>query len=94
VVFYVNRDNEIEYKTIKGVNRSKARATILVPEARNALEDFKIQVANDLGIDFSSSDKGSFTSKDCGKVGGEMVRRIINQMKSEMVNNMRNNRFQ
>jgi len=90
----VNRNNEIAYKTIKGVSRSKARARILVPEASNALEDFKIQVATDLGIDFSTPDKGSFTAKDCGKVGGEMVRRIINQMKAEMVTSMKNNRYQ
>jgi hypothetical protein len=94
VVFYVDRNNDIKYKTIKGVSRSKARARILVPEARNALEDFKIQVATDLGIDFSTADKGNFTAKDCGKVGGEMVRRIINQMKSEMVTNMRSDRLQ
>lgn len=90
----MNRNTETTYKTIKGVNRSKAQSRILVPEAKNALDSFKFQVASDLGIDFSTDDKGSFTAKDCGKVGGEMVRRIINQMKAEMVNNMRNNRYQ
>ena len=90
----MNRNNEITYKTIKGVSRSKARAKILVPEAKNALDNFKIQVATDLGIDFATSDKGSFTSKDCGKVGGEMVRRIINQMKAEMASSMRNHKYQ
>lgn len=90
----MNRNNDMTYKTIKGVSRSKARARILVPEAKNALDDFKIQVATDLGIDFSTNDKGNFTSKDCGKVGGEMVRRIINQMKAEMVSSMRNNKYQ
>lgn len=93
-MFYVNKNNELTYKTIKGVSRSKARARILVPEARHALEDFKIQVATDLGIDFSTNDKGNFTAKDCGKVGGEMVRRIINQMKAEMASSMRDNRYQ
>ena len=90
----MNKNSDVTYKTIKGVSRSKARARILVPEAKNALDNFKIQVASDLGIDFTTTDKGNFTAKDCGKVGGEMVRRIINQMKSEMVNSMRNNRYQ
>jgi hypothetical protein len=93
-VFFVNRNNEMTYKTIKGVNRSKTRGRILVPEAKSALDSFKIQVATDLGIDFAASDKGTFTSKDCGKVGGEMVRRIINQMKAEMANNSKNNSYQ
>ena len=90
----MNRNNDTAYKTIKGVSRSKSRSKILVPEAKNALDSFKIQVATDLGIDFTVSDKGSFTSKDCGKIGGEMVRRIINQMKAEMVNDMRSNKYQ
>jgi hypothetical protein len=90
----VNNNNETTYKTIKGVRRSKPSGQILVPEAKVALDNFKIQVATDLGIDFAVSDKGSFTSKDCGKVGGEMVRRIINQMKTEMANNYKNDRYQ
>lgn len=90
----MNVKSETTYKTIKGVSKSKARAKILVPEAKSALDSFKIQVATDLGIDFSASDKGSFTAKDCGKVGGEMVRRIINQMKAEMASSMRNNKYQ
>jgi hypothetical protein len=90
----VNNNNETTYKTIKGVRRSKTSGQILVPEAKVALDNFKIQVATDLGIDFAVSDKGNFTSKDCGKVGGEMVRRIINQMKTEMVNNYKNDRYQ
>lgn len=90
----MNRNHEMTFKTIKGVSRSKGRTNILVPEAKTALDSFKMQVATDLGIDFSVDDKGKFTAKDCGKVGGEMVRRIINQMKTEMVNNARNNPYQ
>lgn len=89
-----NNNNDMKYKTIKGVSRSKSRGKILVPEAKSALDSFKIQVATDLGIDFAVSDKGNFSSKDCGKVGGEMVRRIINQMKTEMANNSKNNIYQ
>lgn len=88
----MNRNTDTTFKTIKGVRKSKSK--ILVPEAKSALDSFKIQVASDLGINFSIEDKGNFTSHDCGKVGGEMVRRIINQMKQEMANDMRNNRYQ
>jgi len=90
----VDRNTDITFKTIKGVRKSKSRTNILVPEAKNALDSFKTQVASDLGINFSIEDKGNFTSKDCGKVGGEMVRRIINQMKQEMANNMQINKYQ
>ncbi|MDF2520287.1 MAG: Small, acid-soluble spore protein alpha/beta type [Clostridia bacterium] len=90
----MNREQDTAYKTLKGVRKSKTGRNILVPEAKNALDSFKVQVASDLGINFSQADKGSFTSKDCGKVGGEMVRRIINQMKQEMINSTQNNRYQ
>lgn len=90
----MNRTTDMTYKTIKGVSRTNSRTNILVPEAKNALDDFKFRVAADLGIDFAATDKGNFTAKDCGKVGGEMVRRIINQMKAEMAASMRENKFQ
>lgn len=90
----MNRNTETSYKTIEGVRRSKTRSNILVPEAKNALDTFKVQVASDLGINFSVEDKGNFTAKDCGKVGGEMVRRIITQMKQEMASGIRNNQYQ
>jgi hypothetical protein len=86
-------NDDITYKTIKGVSRKKTGAKILVPEAKNALDSFKIKVASDLGVDFSAGDKGQFTAKDCGKVGGEMVRRIINQMKSEMASGSKGNKY-
>lgn len=89
----MNRNTEVAYKTIKGISRSKGRKNILVPEAKSALNSFKEQVASDLGIDFSVGDKGNFTAKDCGKVGGEMVRRIITQMKIQMVQNSGNNNY-
>jgi hypothetical protein len=94
VVFYVNRNTDTAYKTIKGTRRSKSRTNILVPEAKNALDSFKAKVASDLGINFSVEDKGNFTAKDCGKVGGEMVRRIIMQMKQEMASGARDHRYQ
>lgn len=90
----MNGSTDTAFKTLKGVRKSKTRSKILVPDAKSALDSFKTQVASDLGINFSIEDKGNFTSHDCGRVGGEMVRRIINQMKQEMVNNMQNSRYQ
>ncbi len=80
----VKRSTETTYKTIKGKSVGRRRTGILVPEAKNALDSLKHSVASDMGIDFTIDDKGNFTAKDCGRVGGEMVRRIINQMKLQM----------
>ena len=51
---------------------------LVVPEARSAMENMKYEIANQLGVDFKG-DKGNLTSRQNGSVGGEMVRRMIEQ---------------
>ncbi len=48
----------------------------LVPEARNGLNKFKMEVANELGVPFTDYN-GDLTSRQCGSVGGEMVKRMV-----------------
>ena len=50
----------------------------LVPDAKNGLEQFKSQVANEMGVPFTDYN-GNLTSKQCGSVGGEMVKRMEEQ---------------
>lgn len=53
-------------------------ATKLVPEAKNGLANFKTEVANEMGVPFKDYN-GDLTSKQCGSVGGEMVKRMVAQ---------------
>ena len=53
-------------------------ATKLVPEAKNGLAKFKNEVANEMGVPFSDYN-GNLSSKQCGSVGGEMVKRMVEQ---------------
>lgn len=48
----------------------------LVPEAKEALTRFKLETAKELGIELSDYN-GHLTSKECGSVGGEMVRKMV-----------------
>ena len=50
----------------------------LVPEAKNGLAKFRNQVASEMGVPFSD-DNGDLSSKQCGSVGGEMVKRMVQQ---------------
>lgn len=50
----------------------------LVPEAKNGLAQFKNQVATEMGVPFSDYN-GNLSSKQCGSVGGEMVKRMVQQ---------------
>ena len=50
----------------------------LVPEAKNGLNKFKMETAKELGVNFTDYN-GNLTSKQCGSVGGEMVKKIVEQ---------------
>ena len=50
----------------------------LVPEAKNGLAKFRNQVATEMGVPFSDYN-GNLSSKQCGSVGGEMVKRMVQQ---------------
>jgi len=80
----VSKNNEIKYATIAGKRTGRRSSRILVPEAEGAMENLKRSIASEFGIDFDSSYKGNLSAKQCGKVGGEMVRRIIDQMRQEI----------
>ena len=54
---------------------------IEVPEAKNAMEKFKMEVASELGVDLKSE---SLTARDAGRVGGNIVKKLIERAESEM----------
>ena len=55
----------------------------LVPEAKQGLAKFKNEVANEMGVPFSDYN-GNLTSKQCGSVGGVMVKRMVEQYESKI----------
>ena len=55
----------------------------LVPEAKNGLAKFRNQVASEMGVPFSDYN-GDLSSKQCGSVGGEMVKRMVQQYEQGM----------
>lgn len=50
----------------------------LIPEAREGLNQFKMETARELGVNFTDYN-GHLTSKECGSVGGEMVKKMVEQ---------------
>lgn len=55
----------------------------LVPEAKNGLAKFKAEVANELGVPFTDYN-GDLSSKQCGSVGGEMVKRMVAEYENKL----------
>jgi hypothetical protein len=61
------------------------RNRTLVPEAKQGLEKFKLEIASNIGIDnYANIDKGNLTSKQNGSVGGEMVKRMVEDYESKL----------
>ena len=63
-------------------NNSSKRAA--VPEAKEALNKFKYEVANELGVPLTDGYNGDLTSKQNGSVGGYMVKKMIEQQEKQM----------
>jgi len=50
----------------------------LVPEAKQGLNRLKTEVASEIGLqNYENTDKGNLSSKQNGSVGGEMVKRMV-----------------
>ena len=56
----------------------------LVPEARAALDKFKMEAANEVGVNLKSGYNGDLTSKQAGSVGGQMVKKMIQAYENGM----------
>lgn len=55
-----------------------------VPQARQAMNKFKMEVAGELGVPLKNGYNGDLTSAQTGSVGGEMVRQMIKRQEEEM----------
>ena len=47
-----------------------------VPEAKQGMEQFKMQAANEVGVNLKNGYNGDLTSREAGSVGGQMVKKI------------------
>lgn len=49
----------------------------VVPEAREALNKFKYEVASEVGVNLKQGYNGDISARDAGRIGGQMVRKLI-----------------
>lgn len=56
----------------------------LVPEARAAMDKFKMEAANEVGVNLKDGYNGDLTSKQAGSVGGQMVKKMIMKAENDM----------
>ena len=56
----------------------------VVPEAREALNRFKHEVASEVGVTLKDGYNGNISARDAGRIGGNMVRKLIQQAENQM----------
>ena len=56
---------------------SKNSNKLNIPEARAAMDKFKMEAANEVGVNLKQGYNGDLTSKQAGSVGGQMVKKMI-----------------
>ena len=56
----------------------------LVPEAKAALDKFKMEAANEVGVTLSQGYNGDLTSRQAGSIGGQMVKKMIESYENQL----------
>ena len=63
---------------------SNSSGRTVVPEAKQALNNMKFEIANELGINLKQGYNGDMPSRQAGYIGGYMVKRMIEQAERAM----------
>lgn len=71
-------DKKMEDSTMTNSNKTS------VPEAKESMNKFKMEVANEMGVNLKQGYNGDLTSKEAGSIGGEMVRQMIKNQEQQM----------
>ncbi|MCI9246682.1 MAG: alpha/beta-type small acid-soluble spore protein [Clostridia bacterium] len=56
----------------------------VVPEAKEALNKFKYEVASEVGVNLKQGYNGDLSARDAGRIGGQMVKKLIQQAENQM----------
>ena len=63
-----------------------ASGKTLVPEAKEAMERFKMEAASEVGVNLSQGYNGDLTSRQAGSIGGQMVKKMIEKYENDIAN--------
>ena len=66
------------------MSNTKSSNNLVVPSAREAMNKFKMEAANEVGVNLKQGYNGDLTSREAGSVGGKMVKKMIEQYESNL----------
>ena len=62
---------------------SKKSNSIMNPNAREAMDRFKMEAASQVGVNLKQGYNGDLTSREAGSIGGQMVKKMIDAYKMQ-----------
>ena len=65
-------------------NNKSSSNRLVVPEAQEAMNKFKMEAANEVGVQLKEGYNGHLTSREAGSVGGQMVKKMIEAYENSM----------
>ncbi len=65
-------------------SNNQKSSNIVVPEAKAAMEKFKMEAASEVGVNLKQGYNGDLSSREAGSVGGQMVKKMIQDMENKM----------
>ena len=72
---------------------TKNTSKLNVPAAKDAMEQFKQEAANEVGVSLKDGDNGSLTSREAGSIGGQMVKNVCTVRLTKKASFERENRI-
>ncbi len=68
-------------------NNNSNSNNYVVPQAKAAMEQFKMEAANEVGVTLNKGYNGDLTSRQAGSIGGQMVKKMIEKYEKDLQNN-------
>ena len=78
---------------MSGSNSGSNTSKMAVPQAKEAMNRFKQEVASEIGVPLKEGYNGDLTSRQNGSVGGYMVKKMIEQQERQMSGNSQNEQY-
>ena len=64
--------------------KTMSKSRISVPEAKQAMENFKMEAANEVGVNLKQGYNGDLTARQAGSIGGQMVKKMIEDYENKI----------
>ena len=61
-----------------------SKSKISVPEAKQAMENFKMEAANEVGVNLKQGYNGDLTARQAGSIGGQLVKKMIEDYENKI----------